>query len=200
MKELDKIIHFAGERFQKNGFYKTTMDQLAKEMKISKKTIYKYFPSKEDLVGAVIDRLKSSIESNIRRIVESESNSVEKLYEISNLIANRVSQISDIWLEDLRVHGTHIWIEMNNFRKAVIQNNLELIVNQGKKEELIANKPNIIIMTILISSVQAVVNPEFVIHNNLSMKNAVLNTLDIVFNGILTKKGRKIFKEFKSGN
>ena len=89
---------------------------------------------------------------------------------------------------------------MENFRKAVIQNNLELIVNQGKKEGLIVNEPNIIIMAIIISSVQAVVNPEFIIHNNLSIRNAVIHTLDIVISGIVTKKGRKIFKEFKSGN
>lgn len=200
MEEKDKILFFAGQKFEQSGFYKTTMDELAKEMKISKKTIYKHFPKKEDLVRGVIDTLRFSIEAKIQEIVEGQDNAVIKLYKISNLIADRVSKISDVWLHDLRFHGRELWIEMDNFRKAVIQRNLELIVNQGKAEELIVDKPNVIILTIIISSIQAVVNPEFILNNNISIKNAVLYTLDIVFSGILTKSGRKIFKEFKSGN
>ena len=200
MGEKEKILFFAGQRFEQSGFYKTTMDELAKELKISKKTIYKHFPKKEDLVRGVIDVLRFSIEVKIREIVGGQDNAVIKLYKISNLLASRVSKISDVWLNDLRIHGRELWIEMDNFRKGVIQRNLELIVNQGKKEELIVDKPNVIILTIIISSIQAVVNPEFIFNNNLSIKTAVLHTLDVVFSGILTKSGRRIFKEFKSGN
>ncbi|MBU2491017.1 MAG: TetR/AcrR family transcriptional regulator [Bacteroidetes bacterium] len=199
MEEKEKILYFAGQKFEQSGFYKTTMDEIAKELKISKKTIYKHFPKKEDLVRGVIDTLRFSIEANIREIVERQDNAVIKLYKISSLIAGRVSKISDVWLNDLRFHGRELWIEMDNFRKVVIQKNLELIVNQGKKEGLIVDKPNVIILTIIISSIQAVVNPEFILNNNISIKNAVLHTLDVVFSGILTKQGRKIFKEFKSG-
>lgn len=199
MEEKEKILYFAGQKFEQSGFYKTTMDEIAKELKISKKTIYKHFPKKEDLVRGVIDTLRFSIETNIREIVERQDNAVIKLYKISSLIAGRVSKISDVWLNDLRFHGRELWIEMDNFRKGVIQKNLELIVNQGKKEGLIVDKPNVIILTIIISSIQAVVNPEFILNNNISIKNAVLHTLDVVFSGILTKQGRKIFKEFKSG-
>lgn len=199
MEEKEKILYFAGQKFEQSGFYKTTMDEIAKELKISKKTIYKHFPKKEDLVRGVIDTLRFSIETNIREIVERQDNAVIKLYKISSLIAGRVSKISDVWLNDLRFHGRELWIEMDNFRKGVIQKNLELIVNQGKKEGLIVDKPNVIILTIIISSIQAVVNPEFILNNNISIKNAVLYTLDVVFSGILTKQGRKIFKEFKSG-
>jgi len=199
MEEKEKILYFAGQKFEQSGFYKTTMDEIAKELKISKKTIYKHFPKKEDLVRGVIDTLRFSIEANIREIVERQDNAVIKLYKISSLIAGRVSKISDVWLNDLRFHGRELWIEMDNFRKVVIQKNLELIVNQGKKEGLIVDKPNVIILTIIISSIQAVVNPEFILNNNISIKNAVLYTLDVVFSGILTKQGRKIFKEFKSG-
>ena len=200
MNSKEKIVLFAGNKFEKFGFYKTTMDELAKELKISKKTIYKHFPSKEDLVKAVVENLKIYIEKNVREIIETQDNAVVKLYKFSELIARRVSNIGEIWLNDLRVYGTHIWVEIESFRKAMIQNNLELILSQGKKEELIVDKPNVIILTIILSSAQGVVNPDFILHNNLSLSNAVTHTLDIIFNGILTKKGRKIFKEFKSGN
>ena len=200
MEEKNRIITFAEEKFSRFGFFKTTMDELAREMRISKKTIYKHFSTKNVLVKAVIDAVRYSIASRILKIVESEDNAVVKLYNISDLLAKRVSKISAAWLNDLRIHNPHLWNELEEFRKAMIQKNFTQIVDQGKSEGLIVDKPTVVILTIIISSVQAVVNPEFIINNNLSMQQAIKLTLDIVFSGILTKKGRKIFKEFRSGN
>ena len=200
MDDKNKIIAYAEEKFSTLGFFKTTMDELAKEMRISKKTIYKHFSSKNILVKAVLDTVRFSISSLITKIVEGDDNAVVKLYKISELLSRRISKISAAWLNDLRIHAPELWNEIEQFRKMMIQKNLTLIVEQGKREGLIVDKPTVIILTIILSSVQAVVNPEFVINNNLSMREAAKVTLDVVFSGILTKKGRKIFKEFKSGN
>jgi AcrR family transcriptional regulator len=54
MTEEEKIISYTTTEFLTNGFYKTSMDQLAKGMKISKKTIYKFFPSKSVLLNKVV--------------------------------------------------------------------------------------------------------------------------------------------------
>lgn len=53
MEETDKILEVSQETLFREGFNKTTMDVIASELKMSKKTIYKYFPSKNDLVMAV---------------------------------------------------------------------------------------------------------------------------------------------------
>jgi len=53
MEEQNKIIELTEEKFFRDGFYKTTMDEVASELKMSKKTIYKFFPSKDDLVTAI---------------------------------------------------------------------------------------------------------------------------------------------------
>jgi AcrR family transcriptional regulator len=44
-----------------NGFHKTTMDEIAKELRISKKTIYKHFSSKDELVRAVFVRIRNDL-------------------------------------------------------------------------------------------------------------------------------------------
>ena len=76
--------------------------------------------------------------------------------------------------------------------------NLNLLINQGKAEGLIEDYPNVLILGIIISSIQGVVTPEFILNNNISIKQAGTITLDIIFSGILTKKGRKLFKQYKS--
>ena len=52
--ERKKIMVFADKLFREAGLYKTSMDELAALMHISKKTIYRYFPSKENLVREIV--------------------------------------------------------------------------------------------------------------------------------------------------
>ena len=53
MEIKDKIVELGEEKFFREGFYKTRMDDVAIELRMSKKTIYKYFPTKTDLVMEV---------------------------------------------------------------------------------------------------------------------------------------------------
>ena len=60
ISEKDKILNYSKDRFFKDGFYKVTMDNIASGMRISKKTIYKYFTSKESLVESIVHSVKSA--------------------------------------------------------------------------------------------------------------------------------------------
>lgn len=203
MKELTeslKILEFCENHFMKYGFHKTTMDDIAKELRISKKTIYKHFQTKIDLVRAVFIRIRNDLAGQIELIVNGEGNAIIKLYRIIELFSKRSSVISNDWLDDLRYYAPDIWQEIDDFRVKMMQKNIILLLNQGKTEGLIEDYPNSIIVGIIISSIQGVVKPEFVVNNNISLSKAGTMTLDIVFSGILTKKGRKLFKQYKSGN
>ncbi len=199
MEEKERILSFAEKKFSQNGFYKTTMDELAREMKISKKTIYKHFSSKDVLVSEIIDYITANIQHKVAKLVAKKTTSAEKLYLMSVFVTQRINQISEKWLDDLRVYRPELWTKIEKFREKTIISNLDKIITQGKKERLIVDKPNKIILMVIISSVQAIVNPNFILNNNFSAKQAAGITLEIVFTGILTKQGRKLFKNFKSG-
>jgi len=199
VEEKERILSFAEKKFSQNGFYKTTMDELAKELKISKKTIYKHFSSKDALVSEIIDYITENIQHKVAKLVSKKATSAEKLYLMSVFVTKRINQISEKWLDDLRVYRPELWTKIEKFREKTIINNLDKIITQGKKEKLIVDKPNKIILMVIISSVQAIVNPNFILNNNFSAKQAAGITLEIVFTGILTKQGRKLFKNFKSG-
>lgn len=184
----------------KYGFHKTTMDEIAKELRISKKTIYKHFSTKDELIRAVFVRIRNDLGGRIETIINSDGDAIIKLYKISDLFSKRVATISNKWLNDLQFYAPDIWQEVNDFRIKIMQKNMTLLVEQGKSEGLINDFPTNIIMGVLISSVQGVVNPEFVLHNNISIGKAGETVLEIVFSGILSKKGKKLFKQYNSGN
>jgi AcrR family transcriptional regulator len=84
MKE--KITQKATELFITLGFKSVTMDDIANEMGISKKTIYAHFNNKTELVKDVTSFLFDSISCGIDTIQEMDKNPIEELYEIKKLV------------------------------------------------------------------------------------------------------------------
>lgn len=86
MKE--KILNKAVDLFINYGFKSITMDDIAKEMAISKKTIYKYFKNKVELVEASVIHFHKSIEATINEIIQKDYNAIEENFVIKNVFIN----------------------------------------------------------------------------------------------------------------
>lgn len=84
MKE--KIINKAADLFITLGFKSVTMDDIANEMGISKKTIYAHFSNKTDLVKDVTSNLMCDISEGIDGICALNNNPIEELYEIKKFV------------------------------------------------------------------------------------------------------------------
>ncbi len=197
--EKEKIIHFTQQKFFADGMSRVTMDQLAKEMRISKKTIYKHFPSKQDLAREIIFRTMGTVKKSISEIIEGKGSVVDKIDSITKIFFNLSIKFSDRWISDLRAYNYTLWQEMDNFRVKAIRENFIKILEQGKAEGIIVDKPTPIMLEVVLSSIRAVINPDFMINNSFTIQEAAKHTFEIVFFGLFTKKGRKIYKESKSG-
>lgn len=81
----DKILNTATEMFLNLGFKSVTMDDIAAEMAISKKTIYAHFDTKTKLVQAVTNHLFTNIDQGIKDIRAKKMNPIEEIYEIKSL-------------------------------------------------------------------------------------------------------------------
>nr|WP_321221593.1 TetR/AcrR family transcriptional regulator [uncultured Psychroserpens sp.] len=82
----EKIIHKSTELFLNIGFKSVTMDDIANEMGISKKTIYVHFPNKTKLVEAVTFNLFDTICDGIDSICDNSANPIEELYAIKMFV------------------------------------------------------------------------------------------------------------------
>jgi len=174
------------------------MDEVAKEMCISKKTIYKHFTSKENLLEEICDHTTKVIYNNVDDIVEGEGNVVLKFIMLLNMYSNFTINISDKWLNDLKVHHPHILKNINERRTDKINGILSKLIKQGKKEKLIENYPATIIISTFIHSISGVMQPEFLINNKFTIQNAFRITYEMLLNGILTQLGKNIFNKEKN--
>ncbi len=195
MEDNEKILEAIQEKFFKEGFYKTTMDELAAELRMSKKTIYKLFPSKNDLVNTIAVRFTEQVKKKIIPILESDMNAVEKLAGLINLLSSTAGRIGDRMFGELRNYFPSVWEKVDSFRTQMMYGNITKVIDQGKHEGLFIDYPTPIIMNIFITSIRSTVNPEFIYYNNFSMVVAAQTTFKIIIGGILTDKGKEVFNQ-----
>lgn len=195
MNDKTKIIEYSKEVFIKNGFYKITMEEIAKGLRISKKTIYKHFPSKNSLVDAAIKIFQQNIKSKMIKRVNQEENAILKIKAVTEVFAELSLRLNEKMLYDLQTHRPELWDNIEAFRNKLITNIWEKIINQGKKEGFIIDRPNEIIVTVIYSAVRSVINPTFLLNNNYSINEAFRITFELLIKGLLTPKGLKVYNK-----
>src|ERR1041384_8779434 len=118
--DKDKILFFTHAKFIQEGFYKTTMDEIARDLQMSKKTIYKYFPSKNDLLEAVCDMRIDMMQNKMNDIIDTEDDSVTKFIKILNLNKSMMMNCSQAWMRDIQVHAPHCKQKFDEMRSRKI--------------------------------------------------------------------------------
>ncbi|MBX7045717.1 MAG: TetR/AcrR family transcriptional regulator [Ignavibacteria bacterium] len=200
LNDKQKIIDYSGRVFFKEGFYKITLNEIASGLMISKNTIYKHFKSKDELLQEVVNVFLAGMYEGITKIAESNTNSVNKFISLLNFASSKLAQHSPKWHNDLKIYAPDLWQKIDNFRKEKLHGFLSKVILQGQKEELVEKFPPPIIIEIFVSSVRSVINPYFLTSSDLSYQLAAKSVFDILLNGILTKKGKKVYKNFSSQN
>ena len=195
MDDQTKIIEQIEDKLFKEGFYKTTMDDVASELGMSKKTIYKFFPSKDDLVMAIAKHFMNSMKNKIVPALNSDKNAIEKLSELINILAKASEKVSPKRMDEIRKYFPNLWNEIDSFRTKMMFGNITKVIDQGKAEGLFIDYPTNIVMNILVASVRNIVNPDFILNNNFSIIGAARYAFRIIIGGIVTDKGKKIFNQ-----
>ncbi len=98
VSKKDHILNTAASLFARNGFFATGVDLVMREAGVSKRTLYKYYPSKTALVLAVIDQYRAAVKENWQSILDKhEMDAEQKLLAL-------VSSAED-WFTDSTFYG-----------------------------------------------------------------------------------------------
>ena len=193
-----KILNYSRKKFHSEGFYKTSMDEIAGELHVSKKTIYKYFPSKDKLLQEICSNTSCEIMNRIEAIIDGKEDAVVKFVKLLNMHSNFTMNISDKWLRDLSIHAPDIKKNIDEMKNEQVNKVFTKLLEQGKRDKLIENFPTPIIIASFNSSLKTVLNHDFLINNKFSIHNAFKTTYEMLLNGILTDAGKSKFKKAKA--
>lgn len=105
----DKIISKASDMFLKLGFKSITMDDIASEMCISKKTIYKYFCNKELLITESTAVIHEQVHALIENVVAQNHNAIHENFEIRKMFKEMFSSSESSPIYQLKKHYPEIY-------------------------------------------------------------------------------------------
>ena len=195
--EKAKILSHCHNKFTSEGFYKTTMDEVSKELQMSKKTIYKYFSSKDSLLDEVCTYRMDFVHSRIQEILDTEDDAVTKFIRIVDMQNSNYMNCSEKWLKDLQLHAPSLMHRFEELRTQKIMTVMSRLLEQGKREKLVENYPAKIIIAAFTGTINSVSDPSFMLNNKFSVQQAFKVTSAIFFSGFLTEKGKEKYANTK---
>jgi len=190
-----RIVEAARELFFSRGFVRVTADEIAGRLGISKATLYKSFPSKEDILEAVVLEHMNNIGGTVEKLLADDSRSVvEKLARLFGYVGARISQMGPLLIPDIQKSAPRLWRMIDDFRRDKINRNFRVILESGRKEGLFREDvdPDLL-LRMFINLVQEFINPAEILRSGRSPAAAFESVIKVFFQGILTDEGRLDF-------
>ena len=181
----NRIIDTAEKRFSQYGFKRVTMDDIASDLGISKKTLYKHFKSKEDIAWAVKERMHRDIDKLLQRAKREIPDPILRFKKIIAEVTSRVSIIGSAFMTDIKKEIPDLWRECEEFREREIYEYIGGILEEGvKKGKIRKDIDTKIAVMAYLGAIRMIIQPEILMKNQFSIEDAFNNILKIFLEGI----------------
>jgi AcrR family transcriptional regulator len=187
-----RIVSAARRHFFAHGFRGVTMDDLAEELGMSKKTLYASFASKSALLRAVLLDKFRSVETDLNRI--SSQGSADVLWALHETLACMRQQTEEIqppFVRDIRRETPEMFKLVESRRRDLIQRYFGKIFDEGRRAGIFRKDiPAKLMIEILLGATEAIMNPPKLAELGLTPKDGYLTIITVILEGVLTEKGR----------
>jgi AcrR family transcriptional regulator len=185
-----RIVSGARRHFFAHGFRGVTMDDLAGELGMSKKTLYAHFRSKASLIEAVLHNKFQSVEADLRQIT-SLPDFPRTLQRLLACIHEHTTEIQRPFLRDIRRETPDLFRIVERRRRDIIQRHFAKVLSVGRRAGLVRKDVSATLaVEILLAGVQGVMNPDKMAELDLTPTTGFAAIIGIFLKGVLTETGR----------
>ena len=198
METKDRILQGAEELFFKYGIKSITMDDIAKHLAISKKTIYQFFSDKNELVETLMTAKLKEDECQFQQIENESENMIIEVFNIMKHISVMFSKTNPNIFYDLQKYHPKAWDLFKKFKQEFMAKTIETSIERGKSEGLVRSDVNSKVLSIMrIEQVEMGLNPNVFPPDKFKIVEIQLAMLDHFLYGICTLKGHKMINKYK---
>jgi AcrR family transcriptional regulator len=204
MEELDikeKILKGTDELFMKYGVRSISMDDIARHLSISKKTLYQYFADKDELVTMFS---KSRLDRSAKQYDDlriNSSNSIEELAMLSICIRKDMEEVNPALLYDMQKFHPKAWGKWLDYKNKFIRESVIRNLKQGIEDGYIRPEINPEVMAaVRIELVQIAFSQDIFPRDKFKLAEVQLQIFDHFVFGLVTEKGRKLYLKYKELN
>ena len=199
-QQLNQILEEGFDSVAETGVRAFTVESLAKRLAMSKKTIYKFFPTKEKLIRSIMQFVFTQINSTFQRVMADESNPAVQFIKIMETITKFAGKAPLNKIAELKSLYPDIWKEIESFRLSHQEDFYTILYNaqeQGlARDDINMRSASIIYINIINSTFQ----PEFFLKNDLRIRETIRGFVQVVARGIFSDKGLKAIKGYHDQN
>jgi AcrR family transcriptional regulator len=183
------------------GFKRVTMDDIARELSVSKKTIYQFFKDKRDLVCRVTECHFESNECQMEKLETESKDVVEFLIKATQLMRAQIGRVNPGALVDLQRHFPEGWNIFLKHKNEVILKSIANTLKRGQQEGYFRPDFDPQILAIMrMETVQAALDDRIFpghLYDRLEVHTQIMQHF---IEGILTDKGREVYNQYLNQN
>lgn len=189
-----EILNRSAEVFMKYGIKSVSMDELARELGMSKKTLYQHVKDKNDLVASIIKQRLDQDQDMCMSLIQESENAIGSLIKIITTIIETMSQIHPSVFYDLQKYHEDAWQHIENHEQEFVMQVLRRNVERGMNEGLYRNDidPDLVAQ-LYVLVVDAVIKRE--INSTLRFEKVFVEVLHFFITGMCSEAGKKILNE-----
>jgi AcrR family transcriptional regulator len=188
-----RIVAVAQKHLLTYGYTALTMDDLAHELGMSKKTLYLHFPGKDAIIGKVIDGIGCAARAEMDTILGNPRLTfAQKLRAIVDVVAPRMALLNPAMMRELQRYAPKIFQKIDELRQKNIPYVFGRLFRDGIAEGAV--RPDLdpdFAALFWLQAVRGMVHPDTLAHTGLTTQQTLVKSLELFTGGLLTPAGRK---------
>jgi TetR/AcrR family transcriptional regulator, cholesterol catabolism regulator len=195
----DRIIKTALDLFRRYGIKSVTVDDIAREAGMSKKTIYQYFKEKDELVLVCAEVMMQADYDAISQIEQQSSDMIESLIRLADYFKTKFTTTNPTLLLDIRKHHPVAWERFLEFKEKYYLASLQRSLERGIAEGIFRSDMHLEVMCRMrMEMVQMGFDPSIFPPDKFSTAEVQAQFFEHFMQGILTDKGRKLLAQYQA--
>lgn len=187
-----RIVAAARRHFFAHGIRSVTMDDLAAELGMSKKTLYAVFPGKRDVLRAVLLEKFRSVETDLEQAMSGASIDVlGALHKLLACMRHHTDEIQPSFVRDIRREAPEFFKLIEDRRRRLIQRYFGRLFEAGQSAGIIRKDiATRLMIEMLVGVTEAIMNPPKMAELGLTPRAGYISVITVMLEGLLTEKGR----------
>lgn len=190
---LQTILRQALTLFSQYGLRNVSMDDIAKQLGMSKKTIYQYVEDKDDLVQKSFSLELSTAREKVENIIENHDNALEAVIQITMMSIKKFKEINPVAIFELQKYFPQVWVLMAKHKEECTFPNVEKVLQKGIEQGYFRKEMNASIVSRLHSeTIRIILDPNNFPPEHYNLSETHLEAQDLFIRSIVTQQGLEI--------
>lgn len=197
MEVRERILKAAEELFMKFGIRSVTMDEIASELGISKKTIYLHFEDKDSIVHEVATQRMICEKVECEEIYEKAANPIDEVCREIEMLKTHAAALNPVVIYDLKKYYPKTWQLFQQHKQTVFLEITKRNLKEGVEQGLYRREINIDILSKLrMEEIDFAFDQSVFPHEKFNQYDVHKTFIDHFLRGIITNRGLEIYQEY----